>query len=812
MNDVKEETFMKPRKFRALILLSFGVFLFLGTHISTAAEKKVVFPSVYSAKANPHPKISSGLQEAMKFAKTASKTQKEQYFKSISPSNPHHFRLDNQNRIQCYLQCTDLTKDTLKKLEQYGVKIQHTDGMRKFVQTWLSGDQIDLIESLPEVKFVRTPSYPVINVGSVTTEGYGAMKIDEFVNRPEFIGANITGRDIKVGVISSAISRSTDSSLFGDLPIEEAPGIQDDGKMGGITYFSFRTDGVGDTYGLRDEGIMNYWTGFPHEEGTAMLEIVHDIVPDARLYFSNFDTDLEMNMSKDWLRDQGCDVIIDDIGFFNNGPADGTSVVSMGSTRQVENGAAYYTSVGNDAEVHWWGYFYDPEKNNINNFGVIDETLEILVPPGSGVSVFLTWDEPWGSYPPYEEGSGYDIDLYLLDPNFLDFNMPLGYSTDTQLGDGDPAEWAWVSNYSYDYQVLSVVITRKIKLQPYDDVNHPMRMNMFIMGGYINEKDYMVREGSITNNNDAGGGVVSVAAIDVSSRSHSVVEYFSSRGPTWDGRQKPEITSFDGTSGGKALWGTNFETFFGTSCASPHAGAVAALIKGYKVSLGDPDFINPWNPKQVVDNINSAIFQGAEDMLPTGVDNMSGYGRIDCSNIFIKNFLSTTGRRKIYIFNEDEEGWRFTSAPGYFTEADYYHENGRLVLQSKDNNTFSSWEGPVVVFSDDSFNLNPAKLYMARFKIATTSVPDKYPAFRIRANAPNATVSHVRDYNSKNGSDHYPGAFPGMDYYLVFRPTQTEAMSGIYLSFDIINFNAGDDPTGALYLDEVEIIEYGLPE
>lgn len=794
------------------MLISFGVFILWGAHFAAFSQKQAVFPSAYSAKANPHPKISSSLQHAMNFAKTASKTRKDQFLKSFSPSNPPMFRLDKNDRIQCYIQCRDLTKDTMEKLERYGVKIQHTEATRKIVQTALSPDQIYLLESLPEVRFIRTPSYPIAHIGSVTTEGYEAMKINEFVNRPEFIGANVTGNGMKVGVISTAIYRADQSSFFGDLPPEEAAGVFDDGKLGGIAYFSFRTDPItNEAYGLRDEGIINYWSGVTDEEGTAMLEIVHDIVPDAQLFFSNFDTDIEMNMSKDWLREQGCDVIIDDIGFLNNGPYDGASVVSMGSSKQVELGAAYYTSVGNAAEDHWWGYFYDPEQNNINNFGQADETIEIDVPPMSIVSIFLSWDEPWGSYPPYEVGSGYDIDVWILDPNFLDFNSPYGYSTDLQQGDGDPSEWAWCINPYNDYQVVSVVITRKNKLEPYDDISQPMRMNMFVMGAYIREKDYMVREGSMTNNNEAGGGVISVGAIDVSAKSYSVVEYFSSRGPTWDGRQKPEIAAFDGTSGGRALWNTPFETFFGTSCASPHAGAVAALIKGYKVSLDDPDFINPWNPKQVVDNINSAIFQGAEDMFPAGLDNMSGYGRIDVSNVFVKNFLSTTGRRKIYVFNEDEEAWHFSSAPGVFTVADYYHDNGRLVLQSKDNNTFSSWEGPVVVFPDESFNLNPAKLYIARFKVATLSVPDKYPAFRIRANAPNATVSHVRDFNSKAGSDHYPGTFPGSDFYLMFRPTQTEAMNGVYLSFDIINFNAGDDPVGALYLDEVEIIEYDLP-
>ena len=39
-------------------------------------------------------------------------------------------------------------------------------------------------------------------------------------------------------------------------------------------------------------------------EGTALLEIVHDIAPGAELFFANFDTGLEFIQAVDWLADQ----------------------------------------------------------------------------------------------------------------------------------------------------------------------------------------------------------------------------------------------------------------------------------------------------------------------------------------------------------------------------------------------------------------------------------------------------------------------------------------------------------------------------
>jgi len=794
---------MKFRARTGIMILTVGVFLFWGGVSATSAEKQVVFRSAYVAAANPHPKIASDLQQAMNFLKLSTKSQKMEYSGLMLKGKPVGFHFDAADRIQCYIQCYDLNRDTLEILRKLGVSTTMLSQKRNIVQSWLSLDQILTLESLPGVKFIRLPHYPVKHVGSVTTEGYSAMGIDRFVNRPEFIGTNVTGKGIKVGVISSAIYLADKSSELGDLPTTETLGNIKN-IFGGVTYWSFRTNPfTGQPYGANPTGIITYWAGTTDEEGTAMLEIIHDIVPDARLYFSNFDTDLEMNMSKDWLRGQGCDVITDDIGFYGAGPYDGTSEVSLGSTRQVENGVAYYTSVGNEAEEHWWGYFYDPDANNFQNFSLHDETIEVSVPPDGALSVFLTWDETWGS-------SGYDIDLYILDPDLLNITFPITFSTNLQSGDGDPEESCGVVNYSSDPQTVSIVITRKtIPNKPYDDANHPMRMNLHILGGTILENNHIVANGSISNNSDAGGGVISVGAIDVTTRLRNLVEYFSSRGPTWDGRLKPEISCFDRTSGGLALWGTNFRTFAGTSCAAPHAAAVAALIKGYKVSVGDTSFLNPWPPKAVVDNINAAIFQGADDMYTAGPDYLSGYGRINAENIFL-NFLTPTTRTKRFDFAKSAEEWQFVGIPQYFTVADNSWADGRLILQSKDNNTYGAWESPTIVFSDGMSNLNPSKIYIARFRISTNSDVNTFPGFRLRANGSRHNVGAMRDFNSNSGNEHFPGP-GGADYYLIIKPVDTEAKDGIYLSFDLINFDSQKDPKGIMYLDEVEITEYDSP-
>src|SRR6185503_14478989 len=58
--------------------------------------------------------------------------------------------------------------------------------------------------------------------------------------------------------------------------------------------------------------------------------------------------------------------------------------------------------------------------------------------------------------------------------------------------------------------------------------------------------------------------------------SNSTAEFFSSRGPTLDGRIKPDIAAIDGVSITGA--GSFSAPFFGTSAAAPHMGGIAALL------------------------------------------------------------------------------------------------------------------------------------------------------------------------------------------------------------------------------------------
>ena len=78
-----------------------------------------------------------------------------------------------------------------------------------------------------------------------------------------------------------------------------------------------------------------------------MLEIVHDLAPDAQLYFSTADPSVSafaQNIRD--LRAAGCDIIVDDVFYFNESPfQDGP--VAQAVNDVISSGALYFSSAGN---------------------------------------------------------------------------------------------------------------------------------------------------------------------------------------------------------------------------------------------------------------------------------------------------------------------------------------------------------------------------------------------------------------------------------------------------------------------------------
>ena len=102
-----------------------------------------------------------------------------------------------------------------------------------------------------------------------------------------------------------------------------------------------------------------------------------------------------------------------------------------------------------------------------------------------------------------------------------------------------------------------------------------------------------------------------VMAVGATYWSGDPLESFSSRGPTNDGRIKPDVTAPDGVTNSVYTAG-----FYGTSASAPHVAGAAALLLDANSSLSHTE-------------LQYYLESTAKDLEVLGKDNLTGSGRID---------------------------------------------------------------------------------------------------------------------------------------------------------------------------------------
>ncbi len=211
---------------------------------------------------------------------------------------------------------------------------------------------------------------------------------------------------------------------------------------------------------------------------------------------------------------------------------------------------------------------------------------------GDEISVSLTWDDWPITYQNY--------DLYLYFTNSSGDLERVAESTDVQDSGGDPAEW--IDDYTVKESGRYGIAVRGLDAQP-------RRLKIWSTHDFIDDS---VAENSIGIPADARG------AISVGSIFHRAdywnagrIEEYSSRGPTTDGRIKPDLVAPTGVSTASY----RSELYGGTSAAAPHVAGAAALIKSANPSYSRTQL---WN----------ALVAATVDIGPRGRDNDSGYGKL----------------------------------------------------------------------------------------------------------------------------------------------------------------------------------------
>lgn len=427
--------------------------------------------------------------------------------------------------------------------------------------------QLEALAVRDDVRFVEPAVEAMTNIGPILSQGDRTHRAN--TARATF---GVDGTGIKIGVLSDGVNSLASSKSNGEL--------------------NARARALGGQAGSGDEG-------------TAMMEIVQDLLPGADVLFAtafNGDAGFANNILS--LQAAGCSVIVDDVTYFNESPFQDMVIAQAVNTVSAA-GVLYFSSAGNSGNLNdgtsgtWEGDFLDggaagapiSTAGTLHDFGG-GTTYNAVVSGGSSRRVDLFWADPNGA-------STNDYDLFVLDGTGTSV---LRSSTNIQNGTQNPYEAVSTLNVGE-----RIVIVKKSGSE-----------NRFLQLTTGRARLTFATSGVVRGHNASGAAnAFSVAATWVGNSpspgfftggAANPVETFSSDGPrrmffqpngtpytvgnfTSTGGlllQKPDITAADG--GSTSVGG--FTTFFGTSAAAPHAAAIAGMLKSYNPSLSAAEIRN----------------------------------------------------------------------------------------------------------------------------------------------------------------------------------------------------------------------------
>lgn len=513
---------------------------------------------------------------------------------------------------------------------------------------------LEAISALENLNFARG-AQALSNIGSVENEADVAQRADEIRASDGLDGTGIT-----IGIMSDSynnLNGEADDIASGDLPNDVTVLLDLDTGTNGI------------------------------DEGRAMAQLVHDIVPNADLLFRTaFLGQADFANGIGELVAAGADVITDDIFYFAE-PFFQDGVIAQAADQAVANGVAYYTSAGNSSDNSYEATFSSSgqtitytNQNGVEVTGAlhdfdtgagVDTAQSITFQGGGSFSLGFQWDNPFSSVSAGSSGALEDYDILLTDNNG---NIVNNLTSSSSIIGGDPVEIFQISNSGSTAFQLNLSITRTN--QGPQTTDNFIKYVLYRSGGVaVNEFD--------TQSSTAVGHSNSAAAVSVGAAffgqtpefgvNPPALESFSSVGrtdilfdtagnrlATPEQRVKPDLVGVDGSnntffgndSGADADSNPNF---FGTSAAAPNVAAVAAQLLQFDPTL---------TPAQ----INAALIATAIDMddprtagFDVGVDEATGAGLIQAAAALeflkqiISNIVGTEGADNLTGTPNDDE-------------------------------------------------------------------------------------------------------------------------------------------------------------
>ncbi len=434
------------------------------------------------------------------------------------------------------------------------------------IQAQVPIQQLSAISRLKQVGYVRLPATP--SAAAMVSEGVSLIGADDFFD------VGLTGNGIKIAVIDLGFDGLGLAMSSRDLP-------------NNVQEFDFTNQGMG---------------GIAH--GTAVAEIVHDVAPGAQLLIMKVSNEVQLGQAVEEALRQGVRIINHSVVWFNTEFGDGTGEVAQIASQAANRGVLWVNAAGNTALQHWQGGFRDLDDDSwveFDNLG--SESLPLDADEGQVVEIFLNWDA-WPQ-------TSFDYDLFLIfDGNrngLFDQGEIFVSSADAQRGLDPPMEHIRLITPFTGKYLISIW---------YKGSSPPPDLELFTTNHTLRTP---VREGSVLAPATAAN-VLSVGAVNYREWGSGFLESFSSRGPTSDGRVKPDLVGPDDVVN---LIAARFPfqfgatgRFIGTSAAAPHvAGAAALLLEETLGMTASQAFLY--------------LTRNALNLPPSSPNNLNGFGKIN---------------------------------------------------------------------------------------------------------------------------------------------------------------------------------------
>jgi len=295
--------------------------------------------------------------------------------------------------------------------------------------------------------------------------------------------------------------------------------------------------------------------------GTACAEIVHDLAPGAQLALAATDgRSASILQAANWLISQGVGIISFSAGT-TVGPLDGRGWLDQYIEYiSKERGILWINSSGNNASAHWTGDASVHDGRGAVLFGPQTRDKLFIVADRKDLSIDIVWDD-WGPDPLHPSGTQVlSASLYRIDDGKEELLTQSTFS---------PGKLSPIIHFSHAARLDETYVVRIHALK----VDRHLRVHVFAGGGRVEPS---VAEGSLAIPATSKSSLT-VGAVNIRT---GIAERYSARGPTDDGRPKPDLSAYDSTTSLVYAQG-----FLGTSAACPAAAGLAALIRQLRPGL-----------------------------------------------------------------------------------------------------------------------------------------------------------------------------------------------------------------------------------